>query len=98
MTKEEALEILDWIPTKGDEVDALEMAIEALKECKTGKWFDTANVYDKRANKHDYFCLECKTNAMDFIGGSEDWWCCKPPKYCPNCGAKMEGTEDEETD
>lgn len=31
MTKEEALEILDWIPTKGDEVDALEMAIEALK-------------------------------------------------------------------
>ena len=31
MTKEEALRILDWIPTKGEEVDALEMAIEALK-------------------------------------------------------------------
>ena len=32
MTKEEALRILDWIPTKGDEVDALEMAIEALEK------------------------------------------------------------------
>ena len=32
MTKEEALKILDWIPTKGDEVDALEMAIEALEK------------------------------------------------------------------
>lgn len=41
MTKQEAIEILDWIPTKGDEVDAMEMAIEALhndivrcKDCK----------------------------------------------------------------
>ena len=31
MTREEALRILDTIPTKGDEVDALEMAIEALE-------------------------------------------------------------------
>lgn len=31
MTKQEAIEILNWIPTKGDEVDAMEMAIEALK-------------------------------------------------------------------
>ena len=69
----------------------IKMAIEALKERENGKWFDTANVYDKRANKHDYFCLECKTHAMDFICGSEDWWCGKAPKYCPNCGAKMEG-------
>jgi len=32
MTKEEALRILDTIPTKGDEVDALEMAISALEQ------------------------------------------------------------------
>ena len=38
MTKEEALEILDWIPTKGEEVDALEMAIEALKNQKHAHW------------------------------------------------------------
>ena len=32
MTKEEALKILDTIPTIGDQVEALEMAIKALEE------------------------------------------------------------------
>lgn len=32
MTREEALEILDTIPTIGEQVDALEMAIEALEQ------------------------------------------------------------------
>lgn len=32
MTREEALEILDRLPTIGEQVDALEMAIEALKQ------------------------------------------------------------------
>ena len=32
MTKEEALGILDTIPTIGEQVDALEMAIEALEK------------------------------------------------------------------
>lgn len=32
MTKEEALKILDTIPTIGDQIDALEMAIKALEE------------------------------------------------------------------
>ena len=32
MTKEEALKILDTIPTIGEQVDALEMAIKALEE------------------------------------------------------------------
>lgn len=32
MTKEEALQILDTIPTIGDQVDALEMAIKALEQ------------------------------------------------------------------
>lgn len=32
MTNEEALEILDTIPTIGEQVDALEMAIQALEQ------------------------------------------------------------------
>ena len=43
MTNEEALAILDTIPTI-EQVDALEMAIEALKERKTNGW----NVITKR--------------------------------------------------
>ncbi len=31
MTREEALKVLDTIPTIGDQVDALEMAIKALE-------------------------------------------------------------------
>ena len=64
-----------------------------LTERKTGKWFDNVDIYDKRAQKHDYLCLECKTHALDFVMGSEDWWCHTAPKYCPNCGAKMEVDE-----
>lgn len=32
MTREEALQILDTIPTIGEQVDALEMAIQALSQ------------------------------------------------------------------
>ena len=32
MTREEALQILDTIPTIGEQVDALEMAIKALEQ------------------------------------------------------------------
>ena len=28
-----------------------------FEERKTGKWFDNTDIYDKRAHKHDYFCL-----------------------------------------
>lgn len=41
MTKQEALEILDTIPTIGDQVDALEIAIEAL---------ETSINYDQQVN------------------------------------------------
>lgn len=85
--------IIRKVENTPQEASLLEKWIYDGEERKTGKWFDNANKYDKRAQKHDYFCLECKTHAMDFICGSEDWWCGKPPKYCPNCGAKMEVDE-----
>lgn len=53
---------------------ATEMAIEALKERKTGKW-ELAEMGD-----FDLFaCSECGYRTIN------RWW-----KACPNCGAKME--------
>lgn len=37
-------------------------------------------------------CSECGKDPQDYIGGSENWWLIKNklPKYCPNCGTKMQ--------
>lgn len=48
-----------------------------LEECKTGKWID---------HYGDTLCSECKTVFKDLEYILDDGY----PKYCPNCGAKME--------
>lgn len=75
MTREEALAILDTIPTISEQVDALEMAIEALQERKTGKWID---------NSEDGYvgCPICG-HLTTCEGNIEDL------HYCFWCGAKM---------
>lgn len=40
-------------------------------------------------------CSKCRKSPLNFIGGYEDWWMLKLPKYCPNCGSEME-TDIEE--
>ena len=41
--------------------------------------------------KMDLFCSVCNRRASNFVGGYEDWWDLWMPKYCPHCGAKMDG-------
>lgn len=56
---------------------------------KTGYWILT----DVEGNRVWHCnCSECGKDPQDYIGGSENWWLIKNklPKYCPNCGAKME--------
>ena len=51
---------------------------------KTGKWLPDNNnyIYEK------YVCSQCKVSfKTDNCMGKPLW------KFCPNCGAKMEGTE-----
>ena len=57
MTKEEALRILDTIPTKGDEVDALEMAIEALEQ--------KVDVSTNTPTKTDYISRQAAIDALE---------------------------------
>ena len=55
-----------------------------------GKWEDTAAEIDKKYHRHSLICKNCLISATYFVNGTEDWWCNELPKYCPNCGAKME--------
>jgi len=100
MTKEEALRILDTIPTIGDQVDALEMAIEALEqpERKKGRWIhEKINSYTSRI-----YCSECG-NAAPSRCVSDDYYGVhmhgeiNKTKFCPNCGADMRGEQDGTT-
>lgn len=85
MTNKEAVnEICDManalqIMYKSKQGQALQMAIESLENQKTGHW-----VKDEMSIMFTIWeCSEC--------GGGGD----KHFKYCPNCGAKMEGVNDE---
>lgn len=56
---------------------------------KMGRWILT-DVEGNRVWHCD--CSECKKDPQDYIGGSENWWLIKNklPKYCPNCGVKIQ--------
>ena len=64
--------------------EALEMAINALKAQKHGRWM---NIPDK-PEWGQKMCSVCG-----------DYFCCQA-NYCPNCGAKMDGErrDDDATD
>lgn len=66
--------------TMGTMRQALDMAIMALKERKIGKW---VVLHDEYGDVVEAVCSLCDKN------GNHTW------QYCPNCGAKMEGTENE---
>ena len=85
MTREEALTILDTIPTIGEQVDALDMAIEALeadalevvrcKDCKLWRYVQWADEYrcTLRASAPFSFPLSTayKTEPEDFCSYGE---------------------------
>jgi len=99
MTREEAAQIIHDLKTVAEEYDegyylssveleAMGMAIEALKqpEQKKGKWVKKADY-----GTTIFECSCCHQVKPYEIGNSPDeliFWDCK---YCPECGAKMEG-------
>lgn len=93
MTRGEAIYELDWwkgIIQKGSmlylekrDVPILDMAIEALEEQKTGEW---TREWLPSTNGGCYEVFRCSECEQAF-----NW----RMKYCGNCGARMEGEEDE---
>ena len=95
MTNKEAIKIIeelwgvDYRYCLGSrEVEAVDKAIEALKqpEQKKGKWL----------SHYEYL----KRKGYNPSGLIALWWCSQCERgvehatnFCPNCGAKMEGTE-----
>ena len=59
-----------------------------------GEWIDEANEYDASFGIHDYICSNCNHYADDHIGGHM-WYTMYKPNYCPYCGARMKGEDDE---
>ena len=43
----------------------------------------------------DSVCSVCGKDEAEFICGTEDWYGYGLSNYCPNCGAKMKGADDE---
>ena len=88
MTNEEAIKAIKAnYPGGGYENlrKALEMAIQELQEQKVGKWI----LLDECANS-GYYCSNCHKKLV-----KEGWSnTVKKIKFCPNCGAKMEGAEE----
>lgn len=80
--KELADMILNGVPT----IDAVSVV--------RGEWIDEADKYDASFGIHDYRCSNCNSYADEYIGGHE-WYTADKPNFCPNCGAKMKGADDE---
>ena len=43
----------------------------------------------------DSICPICGKDEAEFICGTEDWYGYGLSNYCPNCGARMKGTDNE---
>jgi hypothetical protein len=57
---------------------------------KKGKWVDIK----KDGNRiYRCRCSECGKNPIEYTYGYEDWWFEELPKFCPDCGIKMENED-----
>ena len=67
-------------------------AIEAIKCCKSarpkGEWIDAEIPLESGGSMPIQVCNLCKTfYPLAYTGGGH--------RFCPNCGAKMKGADDE---
>ena len=80
MTREEAMEELSILLNKyqdGYFGDALDMAIKALSEQRTGHWIKD-DITERSKSEYKHKCDRCGAYHRAMYD------------YCPSCGAKME--------
>ena len=53
-----------------------------------GKWIVNMPNYES-------ICSVCGAKETDFIYGTEMWYGLGESKFCPSCGARMKGADDE---
>ena len=104
MTREEAIKVLEAekkflfhgsLSDKHYE-PAFDIAIEALQEQKTGEWKEVYAESDYRDGWIEFTCENCECQH-GLESGQYGWYYGDdiPWKYCPLCGAKMKGEEDD---
>ena len=76
------------------DAEPFDMAIEALKEQKTGKWQEVYAETDYRNGWIEFSCENCEYQH-GLESGEYGWYYGEdiPWKYCPICGARMEVEE-----
>ena len=67
-----------------DFVEAFKMSVKALENQKTGHWETICPITSWQFTRDHYKCSECGTHWEYTFN------------YCPNCGAKMEGENNEQ--
>ena len=68
--------------------EALQMAIEALKEQKTGKWLKKNRVYSEESHIEDW--QSCCCSVCGHYDTRPYMYYFDEPNYCSYCGARME--------
>lgn len=77
------------------DIEAFNMAIKALSEPKTGEWIEAEvipEVYDIEGVKTWGSKMQCDQCGFIFTAVEGH---IRQYNYCPNCGAKMKGADDE---
>ena len=74
-------------------VDGIRDAIIEIYDAPTidrpkGEWI--VNIFDYKS-----MCSVCGANETHFIYGTEMWYGLGKSNFCPYCGAKMKGVDDE---
>lgn len=64
-------------------IDSMKIVVRQSKSYWINLDIEGYNIYNCK-------CSKCSKSPLNFVGGSENWWMIKLPKYCPNCGSEME--------